>query len=150
MIFTTTVIKAISATQTTQILTLLDSGISLRKIATQTGLHYFTISRVYSQLQSTLPKSTGGHPKLLSSTILHYSKSLIISGKADTAVDVAKSLSQTMGRKVSTQTVHRGLRKIGLKAHIKSKRPFLSQHHKKERLDFAMTHKDYSLEDWKE
>ena len=60
---------------------------------------------------------------------------------------MAKSLSQMMGRKVSTQTVHRGLREIGLKAHIKSKRPFLSQHHRKERLDFAMTHKNYSLED---
>ena len=55
-----------------------------------------------------------------------------------------------MGRKVSTQTMHRGLREIGLKAHIKSKRPFLSQHHRKERLDFAIAHKDYSLEDWKE
>ena len=125
LIFTTTIMKAISAAQIIQILTLLDSGLSLRKIAAQTGLHYSTISRVCSRLWSTLLKSTREHPKLLSSTTLCYSKYFIISGKADTVVNVAKFLSQMMSRKVSTHTVCRELRKIELKAHIKSKRPFL-------------------------
>ena len=65
-------------------------------------------------------------------------------------MDVAKSLSQTMERKVSTQTVCRELRKIGLKAGIKCKRPFLSKHHRRVRIDFTIAHKNYSLEDWKE
>ena len=125
LIFTTTIIKAISITQTIWIITIFDSSLSLRKIAAHTGLNYSTISRVYSQLWSTLLKFTGEYPKLFSPVILYYSEYLIIYEKADTIVDVAKFLSQTMSRKVSTQTVCRELRKIELKTYIKYKRLFL-------------------------
>jgi transposase len=32
---------------------------------------------------------------------------------------------------------------------VKKKKPLLSKHHRKERLDFAIAHKDWTLEDWK-
>jgi hypothetical protein len=36
-----------------------------------------------------------------------------------------------------------------MKAVVKKKRPLLSQRHRKERLDFAIAHKDWTVEDWK-
>ena len=41
----------------------------------------------------------------------------------------------------------RHLRRIGMKAVVKKKRPFLLQKHRKERMDFAIRHKDWTLED---
>ena len=36
-----------------------------------------------------------------------------------------------------------------MKAVVKKKKPLLSQKHRKERMDFAIRHKDWTLEDWK-
>ena len=38
---------------------------------------------------------------------------------------------------------------MGMKAVVKKKRPLLSQRHRRERLDFAISHKDWTVEDWK-
>src|SRR5258708_35244273 len=50
---------------------------------------------------------------------------------------------------VSVQTVQRALKKTGLKAVVKAKRPALSQCHCRERLDFAKSHQHWTVEDWK-
>ena len=36
-----------------------------------------------------------------------------------------------------------------MKAVVKKKKSLLSQKHRKERMDFAIRHKDWTLEDWK-
>ncbi len=36
-----------------------------------------------------------------------------------------------------------------MKAVVKKKRPFLSKHHRRERLDFAITHQHWTMDDWK-
>ena len=36
-----------------------------------------------------------------------------------------------------------------MKAVVKRKRPFLSKRHRRERLDFAIAHQDWTVEDWK-
>jgi len=41
------------------------------------------------------------------------------------------------------------LGQAGMKAVVKRKRPFLSKHHRRERLDFALAHQDWTVEDWK-
>ena len=50
---------------------------------------------------------------------------------------------------LSAQTVCNSLKDIGLKAVAKKKRPFLTKKHRKETMDFALTHKDWTVEDWK-
>ena len=64
-------------------------------------------------------------------------------------MDVTKTLQDTFSQPVSTQTVRRGLKKTGLKAVVKCKRPFLSKRHMKERMDFALSHQYWTVEDWK-
>jgi hypothetical protein len=74
---------------------------------------------------------------------------LISSGKVDTAVDVAKSLRNITNQHLHAQTVRRGLSLAGMKAVVKRKKPFLSKKHKKARMDFALAHQHWTVEDWK-
>ena len=41
------------------------------------------------------------------------------------------------------------MKDIGMKAVVKKKQPLLSQRHRRERLDFAISHKDWTVDDWK-
>ena len=47
-------------------------------------------------------------------------------------------------------TIHNHLKKAGMKAVVKKKCPCLTQRHRRERLDFALSHKDWNVEDWKQ
>src|SRR3954467_3246828 len=72
-----------------------------------------------------------------------------MSGKAETAVEVARTLWDVINQPVSAETTRRYLKKAGMKAVVKKKKPLLSARHKKARLDFAEGHKDWTVEDWK-
>jgi hypothetical protein len=50
---------------------------------------------------------------------------------------------------VSRKTVARELNKAGMKAGTKKKKPAISEKNRKERLAFAKSHKNWSVEDWK-
>jgi hypothetical protein len=49
---------------------------------------------------------------------------LISSGKAENAVEVAKSLQEMKSKPISSQTVHHHLHKAGMKAVVKQKQPY--------------------------
>ena len=75
------------------ILSLLDAGYSASSIASSTGHSLASISRLCSRHRPHLSKPLGGCPTKLSATNIHHAVHLIGSGKAGTAVDVAKALS---------------------------------------------------------
>jgi DDE superfamily endonuclease/Transposase len=64
-------------------------------------------------------------------------------------VQIAKTLGNITNLPITAQTVHRHLKAAGMKAVTKKKMPFLSQRHCQARMDFALAHKDWTLEDWK-
>jgi len=141
--------RSISPTQKQTILSMLDAGQSAHSIASTTGLNVSTISRICSKECSELQKATGGRPSKLSSVNVWHAIHLISSGKAENAVQVTKALTNIVNQPLSTFTVCRQLRKIDMKAVVKSKWPLLSAKHHKAHLDFAYAHKDWTLEDWK-
>jgi len=53
------------------------------------------------------------------------------------------------GESISVRTVHRALKKAGMIAVVKRKRPLLTKRHRKARTDFSLAHKDWTVEDWK-
>ena len=69
--------------------------------------------------------------------------------KAENAVQVAKALKDVTNQSVSSQTVRRNLREIGMVVVVKRKCPFLRSRHRRERLQWAERCKDFTLEDWK-
>src|SRR5271156_374847 len=133
----------------THILSLLDAGHSASHIVAVTGYGISSVSRLCSKHRSHLAKSLGGRPSKLSPTNIRHAQRLISSGKADTAVDVAKVLSNVTNQPLSAQTVRRGLKEAGLKPVVKKKKPFLSKRHRKARMDFALAHQHWTVEDWK-
>jgi hypothetical protein len=70
-------------------------------------------------------------------------------GKADNAVQVTKELRNITNQSISVSTVCRNLKKAGLRPVVKRKRPLLKPHHWKARLQFAESHREWTLEDWK-
>jgi hypothetical protein len=74
---------------------------------------------------------------------------LIQTGKAENAAQVTKPLQNIINQPLSTKTVHRGLRAAGMKSVRKKKRPFLSKRHRRARLDWALAHQHWTVEDWK-
>ena len=88
--------QSLSATQENGILSRLDSGHSIRSIASSTGVSTAAISRLRSKKRSDLQKSVGGHPAKLSPANIYYAIHLISSRKAENAVQVTKTLSNVI------------------------------------------------------
>src|SRR5215472_780472 len=139
----------LSEAQRSHILSLLTEGHSAHQISSSTGVGVATITRLRIKHLPHLAKSTGGRPAKLSPTNIRHAQRLITSGKVDNAVQVTKALQDITNLPLSAQTTHRYLKQNGMKAVVKQKRPRLLPRHKKARLDFAITHKDWTVEDWK-
>ncbi|KAF9221302.1 hypothetical protein BS17DRAFT_677526, partial [Gyrodon lividus] len=143
---------SLSATQKNTIITMLDSGHSGHSVATSTGFHTSTISRLYHlscsahlnlyKEHSELQKSTEGHPSKLSPANVHHAIHLISTHKAKNAVQITKTLTNIINQPLHPNTVHQALKKTGLKAVVKQKHPLLSAKHCKAQLDYAYAHKD--------
>lgn len=73
----------------------------------------------------------------------------VTSGKADTAVEVESRLLTDRALKVSSRTIRRQLKRQGLKAYVKKKKPRLLGRHKKKRMEFAVKYKEWTTEEWK-
>jgi long-subunit acyl-CoA synthetase (AMP-forming) len=74
---------------------------------------------------------------------------LVTSGKVDNAVQVTQALQTITNNTFSPETIRLHLKKAGMKAVVTKKRLMLSKWHMKDRLDFAISHQDWTLEDWK-
>jgi hypothetical protein len=92
-----------------------------------------------------LPKSRGGRPRIVSDTTSRLATCLITSGQADTAPQLQKLLPVT----ACTQTIRNVLKREGLKAAVKRKKPALKPRHIRDRLEFAMRHRYWIMDDWK-
>jgi transposase len=143
------IMHAITAAQKARVIALLNSGTSAYKIFALTGVSTSTISRLRSEHCPDLPKSFGGRPAKLTPANISYAKRIIRMRKVDNAVQVTKALRNVTNQPLSSQTVRRQLRKSGLRPVVKRKRPLLKPHHRRARLDFAQSHQEWTLEDWK-
>ena len=141
--------QSLASSKVEQVLSLIDSGHNAHQISAATGHHTSTITWLWSKHCPDAPKPHGGHPTKLSDTDIRHACCLISSGKADNSTQVTKLLQNITNKSLSAETVCLKLKKAGWKAVVKKKRPMLSRHHRKERMDFAISHKEWTLEDWK-
>ena len=142
--------RSLSISQHNHILSLLDSGHSAYQIQFSTGVHVSTISRLCSKHRSSLQKSLGGRPAKLTTADIHHAACLVTSKKAETTSQVTRLLQNIINQSLSTQTVQRHLKDTaGMKPVVIQKKPLLKPCHQREHLDFAIAHKDWTVEDWK-
>ena len=124
--------KTIASAQRDHILSLLDSGHSGYEISAQTGVSSATISRLRLRHRPYLQKAPGGRPSKLSDKDVRHAVRLIGTGKAENAVEVAKTLQDVINQPISPQTIRNSLKEVGMKAVVKKKRPLLTKKHKRE------------------
>ena len=115
--------KPISEETRNNILSLLDNGLSSRKITAQLGVSRATIDRIREKSRTDIQKSRGGRPTKLSATDKRTLLCKITSGKADNAVQLTRELRDVSNINISAQTVRRALKEAGLKAATKKKKP---------------------------
>ena len=139
----------LSSSQVSHILFLLDSGESAASIHRTTGYGIATISCLHSEHCPNLSKPLGGCPRLLSTASISYAKQVIRTGKVDNATQAAVMLRRHSSGGFSTQTLRRELKESGMVSVVKKKRPRLLKRHRKDRLEFAERHAEWTLEDWK-
>ena len=139
----------ISIAQTHQVLALLNSGTSGAKIPQDLGLGLGTMSHIYSQHHSNLPKSSGVCPVKLSSANINYGRCIICMSKVDNAVQMAKALQDVTDQFIFAQTVHCQLKSKDMRPVVKRKGPLLKPHHRRARIEFAERHLESTIEDWK-
>jgi hypothetical protein len=108
-----------------------------------------TINTLRNKHHSNLPKPSGGHPQLLSSSDIRHADCLISSGQANNAVQVTLILQDITNHPLSVQTTRNHLKKAGLKARVKNQKPLLTGCHRRDQYDFAIAHKNWTVEDWK-
>jgi transposase len=140
--------KKISDDIRNNIVSMLNSGLSSRKIAARLNIHRSTIDNVRKQLMQDAPKSAGGRPSTLSAHDKRKIVRLVTSGQAETAVQLQRELRDTTGLEVTAKTVRNALREEGLKAIVKKKKPLLKPRHIRQRYEFALKHQYWTEEDW--
>jgi len=139
----------VSGAQLNHILSLLDSGHSAHHISSLTGLHHITISRLQRKHHPYQQKVSAGCPPKLSETDTRYAQHLITSRKAENTSQITQILQEVTNQSLTSQTTRNHLKKAGLKAVVKAKKPLLTKRHRRERLDFALAYQDWTVEDWK-
>lgn len=144
-------VKNVSAEERSKIVTLLESGNSIRHVAHIVGVHFSTVSRVYKRVKETggfKNKPKTGRPRLLVDRNERKVLRLITTNEASTAVQAQKQLNSEEGIKVSVETVRRTLKRNGLVARSKVKKPYLKKTHRNRRLAFAKKYRSWTVEDW--
>ena len=141
--------KHISKEISNNIISLLDNGLSLRQIATQLGVSHTTVMRERMKARPNIQKRQGGQPTKLTITDKRQIIRTITSGKVDTAVQLVQELRTTTTTHVGADTIRRSLKQAGMKAITKKKKPRLLPRHIRQRLDFALCHQHWTVEDWK-
>ena len=131
------------------VVSLLQQGHSVERVAAELGLGRSTVSRIKGSALPHRPNLKSGRKKILSPTVEYNIVRAITSGRQDTASEVQKDLVVNLGIEVSQTTVRRCLKQHGLKAAVKKKKPLLKKSHIKKRLEFAERYCDWTLEDWK-
>jgi transposase len=142
-------IKALSPNTLNIILSHLDSGYSARPIAQETGVGRSTINKLCDKHRFNLPKPSGSRSQLLSSSDIQHANCLISSGRANNAVQVTRILQDITNYPLSVQTTRNHLKKAGLKARVKKQKLLLTGHHRRDQHDFAIAHRNWTVENWK-
>jgi len=141
--------KSISEQVRNNIVSLLDAGLSARQISTNLGVGRSTVDRVRATNRSGMQKPRAGRPRKLNAVDKRWLIRLLTSGKADTVAQMVQELQDNMIMELSAETVRRALKEVGMEAVAKQKKPRLLPRHIRQRLDFALQHQHWTVEDWK-
>ena len=141
--------KPISAEKHSAVISLLKEGYPHRQIIAKIGVSMGTVNRIRSTVDLDKENNPGGRPSKLSA---HDKQSIIRqikTGKLDNAVQATQFINSVLPNPVTPQTVRNALKENGLYSATKKKVPMLKKAHRQRRLQFALYHENWTVEDWK-
>ena len=141
--------KAMSSADKANVISLLLSGHSIRKVESITGLGKSTMGRIYQELEMDKENHKGGRPSKLSLTDQRKIINQTTTGRLDNAVQATNYINTIIQKPVCSQTVRNALKRNHLKAVVKAKKPLLKARHRQRRLEFALYYQNWTIEDWK-
>jgi len=78
-----------------------------------------------------------------------YISHKVTSGVVDTAMAAAKMVKNDIQKVVSADTVRCSLKRSGMRAGVKVKKPLLGPRYIRQRYQWALKYKEWTVEDWK-
>lgn len=123
-------------------------GITTREVAKKMKISKGLVSKIAKE-KGFQTKNKSGRKKILSERDEKFCAREITSGRASTAAAVRRNIRETFDVNASEKTISRALKNQGLNSAVKKKKPELSPKNIKARLQFAKTHQDWTLDDWK-
>ena len=141
-------VKIVSNTKKAHVAFLLGQSRSARAVSREVQLALPTVRRIASAAGITL-SNHGGRPRKLTDRDGNVLAREVVVGHIRSAKEGAQLLEKTRKIKVHPQTVRRLLRRVGLNAVVKKKKPALTIAHRKQRLRFAQKYQHYTTDDWR-
>jgi transposase len=135
------------------ILGLKQAGRSIHKIAEEMKCERKAVRELLKKVKKhntldDLPRS--GRPKKTTPREDRIIKRLSLTNRRATAKDIAiKQLPLYTEKKLSVSLVKDRLKSAGLPARVARKKPKLTEANRKKRYEWAKTHKDWTVDDWK-
>ena len=141
--------RAISREKRNQIVKHLKDGLSIREASKITGVPRSTVSDIKKTDGIVILSKKGGRPPILSPQDKRFCVHQITRGGLDDSVQVTNTIESNLGVTCSSLTVRRALKEAGLASIEKPKKPLISKMNRKKRLEFALSHKHWTVDDWR-
>ncbi|XP_055373569.1 uncharacterized protein LOC129606946 [Condylostylus longicornis] len=135
---------------TSKILALHENGVSNRQIAIILGTNEWSMRNFLKNyiISGSLERKTGsGRPKLLNERDERLLKRISLRNRFSNAGQVRKIFQKQTGKRISIRTMQIELNKLGMEARKPAKKPLLSKKMKSQRLKWANTCKNWTVED---
>ncbi|KAG1390386.1 hypothetical protein G6F59_015223 [Rhizopus arrhizus] len=131
--------RAISKSAEDDIMSLLSTNLSSRKISKRTGVSRTFIDRLRNERLPGLKVSKDGRPPVLSNADKRLCVRKVMVEGVESAVNVAKQLKSELNIDVNPQTVRNALVEAGIEAVEKVSKPLLT----------AKRYQHWTIEDWR-
>lgn len=141
--------KKLSSKKREEIIAKLKQGLSTREIALICGVSRSSVSRLRNSATILPPKQVGGRPRAISGRMVRNVIRLFTTGQVTNTVQARKVLKRDYYMRVSCSTIRRTLRRAGIKAYTKKKKPWLNRVHRINRVKHCRWWKEFDKHDWK-
>ncbi|KAG0929140.1 hypothetical protein G6F30_012123 [Rhizopus arrhizus] len=140
--------RSISQDTQNDLRVLLESDLSYEEIANRLTLSKATVHRYCKKWNIQRPDNTGGRPQILTEASKSLMKRMVILGQLKSGVEVFDYFKAIYPRLTYNTTLN-ALKSLGFKARPKRKVPLLSAKHRKARLEWALAHRYWTIDDWR-
>ena len=138
-----------SPTKKAQIVLLRTQGVSEKEIAEKYSVDKTTVNWIFKRYKESKDfyhtKMKSGCPRKFTTHDVRIAARTLASTQAHDVADLQRQHFPNL----HANTIWKRLTKCGLKAYVHCTKPFLSDAHKKRRLEWAESHAHWTAEDWK-